>query len=282
MPSECVVTRIEQAVAWIAINNPDQWNAIDERTARAFRDSVLAIANNAAVRAVVIQGTGACFGVGGNLRDLQRDPVSSATKIIDPMHDAIRIMASMKPPTIAALHGAVAGGSLSLALACDFAFASENARFTLAYSNVGTSPDLSGSWHLARIVGLRQAMWLAMVNETLDAQRALELGLVNRVVPNAELKQAVGIFACGLAPLDAGRYCCDLHIRTLSIGSSTWRRKASLRVRVQVTSERAALHDWIAASHRSRVTRTTGKLREISSRQASTSTPDLIFAVGQQ
>jgi len=157
MPSDCVMTRVEQAEAWITINNPDQWNSIDERTALAFRESVLAIANNTAVRAVVIEGAGACFGVGGNLRALQRDPADSAGRIIEPMHDAIRIMASMKPPIIASLHGAVARGSLSLALACDFAIASENARFTLAYSNVGTSPDLSGSWQLARIVGVRQA-----------------------------------------------------------------------------------------------------------------------------
>jgi len=199
MVADPILVDTRDDVAWVTINNPQQRNALDERTARAFRDCVVALAKSPAVRAVVLHGAGPCFGVGGNLRELQRDPVAGAPKIIDPMHEAITVMAAMNAPVIAAVHGAVAGGSLSLALACDFAVASEDARFSLAYANVGTSPDLSGSWSLVRTVGLRKAMSLALLNETLDARQAFDLGLVNRIVPVADLRRAAGELAAKLA-----------------------------------------------------------------------------------
>jgi 2-(1,2-epoxy-1,2-dihydrophenyl)acetyl-CoA isomerase len=89
---------------------------------------------------------------------------------------------------IASVHGAVAGAGLSLALACDFAIAAEGTRFTFAYANIGASCDLSGSWSLPRLVGLRKALEIALLGQPLDAAEALRLGLVNRVVPEAELE----------------------------------------------------------------------------------------------
>jgi 2-(1,2-epoxy-1,2-dihydrophenyl)acetyl-CoA isomerase len=115
------------------------------------------------------------------------------------MHEAIVLLAEMRAPVIASLNGAVAGAGLSLALACDFAIAADNAKFTLAYVNIGASCDLSGSWSLPRLVGLRKALEIALLGDRFDAAEALRLGLVNRVVPEAELESTALALAQRLA-----------------------------------------------------------------------------------
>jgi len=109
------------------------------------------------------------------------------------------LLAEMRAPVIASLNGAVAGAGLSLALACDFAIAADSAQFTLAYVNIGASCDLSGSWSLPRLVGLRKALELALLGERFDAAEALRLGLVNRVVPEDQLDAQVLALAQRLA-----------------------------------------------------------------------------------
>jgi 2-(1,2-epoxy-1,2-dihydrophenyl)acetyl-CoA isomerase len=101
----------------------------------------------------------------------------------------------MDKPVIAAVHGAVAGYGLSLMLACDFAIAADDAYFTLAYRHIGLSPDGGATWSLPRLVGLRQASEIALLGERFDAARALELGLVNRVVTREALAGEVRAFA---------------------------------------------------------------------------------------
>jgi 2-(1,2-epoxy-1,2-dihydrophenyl)acetyl-CoA isomerase len=140
------------------------------------------------VRAVIIGGTGGAFTAGGDLHELRADPTGAAVGLIGPLHEAVVLLAELRAPVIASLQGAVAGAGLSLALACDFAIAAESTRFGLAYVNIGASCDLAGSWTLPRLVGLRKAMEIALIGEPFDAAEALRLGLVNRVVPEAELE----------------------------------------------------------------------------------------------
>ncbi len=194
-----VLTLRDGGVVVLELNRPQALNAIDVPLARAFHDAVAALAGDAAVRAVVIRGAGRAFGVGGDLAAMRGDAAGVALKLIEPMHAAVRMLHALDAPVIASLHGAVAGGSLSLALACDLAIAADTARFNLAYVGIGASCDLSGSWQLPRLVGLRRALEIALLPEAMGADEAQRIGLVNRVVPAAELEAATLALARRLA-----------------------------------------------------------------------------------
>ncbi|HDR8982684.1 enoyl-CoA hydratase-related protein [Burkholderia vietnamiensis] len=182
-----VVLARDGAVASIVFNRSDAMNALDVPAAAAFLGACEAIAADASVRAVVIRGEGRAFGVGGDLVALREGGAVAAEQLIDCMHRGIKLLAALDAPVIAGVHGAVAGGSFSLALACDLVVAGEGARFNLAYANVAASCDVSGSWSLPRIVGLRRAMEIALLSQTFDASEALRIGIVNRVVPDAKV-----------------------------------------------------------------------------------------------
>ena len=111
--------------------------------------------------------------------------------MIGRLHSAIENFHRMPHPVIGQVHGAVAGFGLSLMNVCDLVVASDDTYFASAYRNIALTPDGGGSWSLPRIVGMRRAMEIMLLGERFDAHRALELGLVNRVVPAAELDRAV-------------------------------------------------------------------------------------------
>jgi len=182
-----VVLGLDGPIARISFNRPTVLNAIDQAMADAFLSAVETIAATPGVRVVVLRGEGRAFMAGGDLASLSKDPVCSAQALIRAMHTAIGLLARLPLPVIASVHGAVAGAGLSLALAADLAIAADDATFNLAYARIGASPDVSGSWHLPRIVGLRKAMEIALLADTFDAQEALRLSIVNRVVPAAKL-----------------------------------------------------------------------------------------------
>jgi 2-(1,2-epoxy-1,2-dihydrophenyl)acetyl-CoA isomerase len=177
------------SVAILEFDRPAAMNALDVPTAEAFHAGCRAVAADAGLRAVVVRGSGRGFGAGGDLAAMRADPAQVADRLIENLHGGLLRLAAIDAPVIAALHGAVAGGSLSLALGCDLAIAAEGTRFNLAYGRIGASCDGSSSWHLPRIVGLRKAMEIALLSEAFDAAEAQRLGLVNRVVP-AEALQA--------------------------------------------------------------------------------------------
>ena len=175
------------AIATIVLNRPAAHNALDVPMVRAFRDACAALADDDGVRAVILRGAGRNFSVGGDLGAMRPDPGTIAPQLIEALHAGILVLTTMDAPVIASLHGAVAGGSLSLSMACDLAIASDRTRFNLAYARIGASSDGSSSWHLPRLVGLRRALEIALLSDDLDATEALRIGLVNRVVPDADL-----------------------------------------------------------------------------------------------
>lgn len=185
-----VILQRDGAIATLILNRPGSLNALDLPTAQAFLACCTELAADDSVRAVLLKGAGKAFGVGGDLASLRIDSTATAMALIAPLHAAILLLTSMNAPVIACLHGTVAGGSLSLAMACDLAIAADDTRFNLAYVNVAANCDLSGSWHLPRLVGLRNAMAIALLGDTFDAAEALRLGLLNRIVPAAELEAA--------------------------------------------------------------------------------------------
>ncbi|MGQ0730006.1 enoyl-CoA hydratase/isomerase family protein [Acidovorax sp.] len=187
------------AVATLRFNRPEALNAIDVPMANAFLAAVQSIAADPGVRAVVLRGNGRGFMAGGDLATLRADPVQGAIDILTPLNAALQLLAQMNAPVIAQVHGAAAGAGLSLVLMADYVIAAEGTRFNLAYINLGTSCDVGASWALPRIVGVRQALEIALLGEAFTADDALRLGLVNRVVPGAELDSATTALAQRLA-----------------------------------------------------------------------------------
>lgn len=187
------------AIATLRFNRPEALNAIDVPMANAFLAAVQSIAADPGVRTVVLCGNGRGFMAGGDLTTLRADPVQGAIDILTPLNAALQLLAQMNAPVIAQVHGAAAGAGLSLVLMADYVIAAEGSRFNLAYINLGTSCDVGASWALPRIVGVRQALEIALLGEAFTADDALRLGLVNRVVPGAELDSATAALAQRLA-----------------------------------------------------------------------------------
>lgn len=202
----------EGAVATIAFNRPQALNAIDVPMAQGFLAAVKAIAADPGVRAVLMRGEGKGFMAGGDLALLGADPQGGAAALIGPLHEALVVLASIDAPVVAQVHGVAAGAGLSLMLQADFVCAAEGTRFNLAYINLGASCDVGASWALPRIVGLRNALEIAMLGETLDCAQAQRLSLINRVLPRAELDAAVQQLAQRLA---AGPTVALGHMRRL-------------------------------------------------------------------
>jgi 2-(1,2-epoxy-1,2-dihydrophenyl)acetyl-CoA isomerase len=192
--SEQPVVYSEQGgIAYILLNRPSVLNALDESMGRALLAACETILRNDSIRVVVLSGAGRAFMAGGDLARFHASPESgsqTAMALIDPLHAALAILTSLKQPVIGALHGAVAGAGISLALACDLAIASDSTTFNFAYTRIGANSDGGLSWHLPRIVGMRKAMEIALLGEPLLADDLLRLGLVNRVVPQHGLEES--------------------------------------------------------------------------------------------
>lgn len=197
----------EGGIVRLRFNRPDALNGIDLGMAEAFLQACRDIAADPQVRVVVLSGAGRAFMAGGDLPSMRADPVGATAGLIARMHAGIEILDALAAPVIASVHGAVAGGGLGLAMVCDLIIAAEGTRFNLAYTRLGTSSDCATSWGLPRWVGLRKALEMALLCEPIDAAEALRLGLVNRVVPAADLADRTDALARQLeasAPLALG------------------------------------------------------------------------------
>ncbi|MCO4095173.1 MAG: enoyl-CoA hydratase [Acidovorax sp.] len=187
------------AIATLRFNRPDTLNAIDAPMARAFLAAVQAVAADPGVRAVVLCGSGRGFMAGGDLATLRAQPVQGAIDILTPLNQALLLLAQTNAPVIAQVHGVAAGAGLSLLLMADHVLMAEGTRLNLAYIHLGTSGDAGATWALPRLVGLRKALEMALLGDAFTADEALRLGLVNRVVPAAELQAATDALAQRIA-----------------------------------------------------------------------------------
>jgi 2-(1,2-epoxy-1,2-dihydrophenyl)acetyl-CoA isomerase len=193
---------ISDGVAAITLNRPEAANALSAEMARELHDAVLHIDADDAVRAVIITGSGRFFCAGGDLKSFadQGDDLPRFVKgMAGEFHMAISRMHRMDAPVIMAVNGVAAGAGFSLMLAGDLAIAAESARFTMAYTRAGLTPDGSSTYFLPRAVGLRRAKELTLLNRMLSAQEALAWGLVNEVVPDDELAARGRALAAELA-----------------------------------------------------------------------------------
>jgi 2-(1,2-epoxy-1,2-dihydrophenyl)acetyl-CoA isomerase len=191
---------VTDGVLTLTLNRPEVLNAITPALLDEVTDSLRDAAAGSTVRAVVITGAGRGFCSGQDLRAAASDEGLDVGAVLrDHYTPAIRAIRSMDQPVIAAVNGVAAGAGFSLALACDLRIAAESATFVQAFVRIGLIPDLASTYFLPRLIGPARAAELAMLGETVDAVRAQELGLVNRVVPDAELAPAAAELAGRLA-----------------------------------------------------------------------------------
>lgn len=170
----------------LTLSDPDFRNALGPDIYAAGIEALNAADSNPEVRSVVITGAGTTFCAGGNLQRLlanREKPPEVQAASVEGLHGWIEAIRSFPKPVIAAVEGAAAGAGFSLALACDFIVAADDAVFVMAYSSVGLSPDGGATWSLTRAMPRQLASELLMCGERIRAPRLQELGVVNRVTP---------------------------------------------------------------------------------------------------
>jgi enoyl-CoA hydratase/carnithine racemase len=196
MPAELKSTSQGRTMV-LTLSNPEHRNALGPEMYAAGVEALSVAENSAEVRTVVIAGEGSVFSAGGNLQRLQanrQQPPEVQAQSIEGLHSWIEAIRTFPKPVIAAVEGAAAGAGFSLALACDFIVAAQDAFFVMAYSNVALSPDGGATWNLSRTLPRQLVSELLMAGERIGAQRLQQLGIVNRIAPaGAALAQALAL-----------------------------------------------------------------------------------------
>lgn len=189
----------ELKLAVIRFNRPKVYNAFDVDTIRQLRDALEEVANDGTIRGLLLTGTGPAFCTGADVKELdavatQDGPGSAGQRIQRHIglltryqHASIIQIRRMAKPVVAAINGVVAGGGLPLALAADLRLATHDARFKGSYFGVGVVPDGGITYSLPRLVGMAKAQEILMLDRTLEAEEALELGLVHELSSHDEL-----------------------------------------------------------------------------------------------
>ena len=202
-----VLSSTDAGVLTLTLNRPEVLNGLTDEVLDAIADGCRQAASDDSVRVVVITGAGRGFCSGQDLRaGLEAGDVDIRGHLRNHYVPMVRAMRDLEKPVIASVNGVAAGAGMSVALAADFRIAGESATFIQAFVRIGLVPDAGSSYFLPRLVGTAKALELAMLGETVDSAEALRLGLVHRVVPDADLGQATADFAARLtrAPRSAG------------------------------------------------------------------------------
>ena len=235
-----VTRRVEDGVCWITLNRPDAGNAVTQ----SMRDQIAGWVRDASadlfVRVVVITGAGdKAFCSGADLRGGRLPPrpkpdgapevvVGEASRMIREGWQAlVSSILDCEKPVIAGVNGTAAGGGMHLALACDLVVMAEEAKFVEVFIRRGIAPDAGGAWILSRLVGIQKAKELFFFGDDVPAAEAYRIGLVNRLVPRAELQAALEEWAGRLATAP-----------TMAIGVAKWLTNRALDV-----DRATALHD---------------------------------------
>ena len=189
-----VVVDIGKGVATLRLNDPGSMNALSVSMGADFDEAMDLLVADPSIRALVITGTGRGFSAGGDVQafyDKRDAPTETMQAVLDGLHGSVSKLLTAPFPTIAAINGVVAGAGMGLAMATDLAVAVDSAVFTMAYTGIGVSPDGSSTFFLPRLVGSRRAMELILTNRVLSAHEALDMGIVNQVVPEDEFDAAI-------------------------------------------------------------------------------------------
>ena len=202
--SDTVQYDLSEGVATVTLNRPDAMNALNTELKVALRDTLAAAAEDDAVRAVLLTGTGRAFCVGQDLaehaQNLRGDLDAVWSTVPEHYTPIATTLATMPKPVVAAVNGVAAGAGAAFAFACDFRVVADTASFTMAFSAVGLAADSGSSWTLPRLVGMAKAKELLLLQPSkITSAQALELGLATEVVPAEEVPARARELAVRLA-----------------------------------------------------------------------------------
>jgi 2-(1,2-epoxy-1,2-dihydrophenyl)acetyl-CoA isomerase len=222
MDLETIKFELQESVAVVTLNRPDALNALSLQLVKDLRQSLQMVVEQRA-RAVVLTGAGRAFCSGGDLREMRHIAQQTGNlaaffeEPLKALHDCILTIRQTPVPFVAAVNGVCAGAGTNFALACDIVFAAENATFNQGFVKIGLTPDCGGSYFLPRVVGEKLAAELLMTGDSIAAKRALEIGMINRVVADADLMTEAVNFAGRLAEMPTAAIG-----RIKQMLSSTW------------------------------------------------------------
>jgi len=194
MEFETILLTKAEGVATITLNRPERLNALNRQMEHELVTAIEEVERDEAVRVVVLTGAGRAFCAGGDVGGLPggRAEPPSAEEIrqgfIHGTHRLILGLHRLQKPTIAMINGAAVGAGFDLTCACDIRYGSENARFMCAFTRIGLFPGTGGCWFYPRVMGLGRALEYLYTGDFIEAQEAKELGILNRLVPAAELE----------------------------------------------------------------------------------------------
>ncbi|ALV30641.1 2-(1,2-epoxy-1,2-dihydrophenyl)acetyl-CoA isomerase PaaG [Pannonibacter phragmitetus] len=198
-----VLVALDNGVLRLTLNRPEKLNSFNEEMHLALREGLTRAHEDAAVRAVLLTGSGRGFCAGQDLGD--RDPRKGGPApdlghTLETFYNpTLRLIRSLEKPVVCAVNGVAAGAGANIALACDIVLAAKSARFIQAFARIGLIPDAGGSWSLARILGEPRAKALALTAEPLPAETAASWGLIWKAVEDDALMGEAGALAASLA-----------------------------------------------------------------------------------
>ncbi|MHA1607564.1 MAG: enoyl-CoA hydratase/isomerase family protein [Candidatus Freyarchaeota archaeon] len=204
MKYETLSVRVEDGVAIITLSRPDKLNALDEQAARELLQSLKECEKDENVKVVVITGEGKAFSAGGDIKGMMKsieegNPGEFMDSLTKPLYEVALHIRRMSKLVIASVNGYAMGAGFNLAIACDIVLASEKAMFAQSFIKLGLIPGMGGTYLLTRLIGPLRAGELFYTGRTIDAQEALSLGIVNRVVPHEKLHEETMKLASSLA-----------------------------------------------------------------------------------
>jgi 2-(1,2-epoxy-1,2-dihydrophenyl)acetyl-CoA isomerase len=195
-PVSSLIEETDGAVRILRLNRPNAMNALDSELVRALSAALARARDDASIRAVLLTGEGGSFCSGADLKEALATLGQGASlgERVLPFQENIRIIASMPKPVVAAVDGAAVGFGADLALACDLRVLSDRAYLQEKFVGIGLMPDGGATFWLPRLVGVGRALELLLLGEKIEAARALELGLANRVVsPDSAVAEALAL-----------------------------------------------------------------------------------------
>lgn len=192
MSDQILVTE-ENSIFTITINRPEKMNAFSGHMRRDFAEALEHAGSDVDVRVVVIKGAGRAFCAGGDINYMmelvERRDADEFERLLGSARRVLTTIRLMGKPVIASINGAAAGAGFNVALACDIRIASSDATFSQAFSKIGLHPDWGGTYFLPRIVSTNIACEMVFLGDSINAQRAYELGIINRVVAPEDLEE---------------------------------------------------------------------------------------------
>lgn len=236
-------------IATLTMNRPEARNALSAEMRAALDDALHRFESDEAIRCVVLRGAGEHFMAGGDVKGFgtilaDEDPAGLRDLFLHRVHELHTIMFAMRrlpKPIIASVRGAAAGAGVSFAACCDLVIAAEDAFFTLAYCHIGTSPDGGSTYALPRALGTKRAMEMALLGDRLDARSMERFGLVNFVVPTAELETETAALARRLA---AGPTRAYAQAKRLIYASSENQMERQLQMEAEAFADCASSEDF--------------------------------------